>query len=309
MSSEHTWTKQLSPTWCHSSGPVAYLAQVTHLAGKLHLHCCLFALLLPCCISGTSHTPCREVPSALLPVCSTVSPAYKNFSCSPSFFSSSFLFSFLVFRLVHQSKSQVSSQVRSRLLNQLGLSSALLLPHHSHCPVAYLAQVTHLAGKFYLHCCLFAPPYPLPIRTSPAPPASSLLFSFSSFLVFGLVHQSKSQVSSQVRSRLLNQLDLSSALPLPCHTTKDLPNHNTLHQAMFTFLSCLNNQTKLCQLLEMTSSFATCLQSLCEFKLPTPLPSPSPNTLLTQRSSVVMVETQKSRMRSLRASSRHCHSR
>ena len=79
---------------------------------------------------------------------------------------------------------------------------------------------THLAGKFHLHCCLFALllPDPLPIRTSPASPASSLLFSFSSFLVFRLVHQSKSQVSSQVRSRLLNQLGLSSALLLPCHT-------------------------------------------------------------------------------------------
>ena len=89
-----------------------------------------------------------------------------------------------------------------------------------HCLVAYLAQVTHLAGKFHLHCCLFAPPLPdpLPIRTSPAPPASSLLFFFSSFLVFRLVHQSKSQVSSQVRSRLLNQLGLSSALPLPRHS-------------------------------------------------------------------------------------------
>ena len=148
----------------------------------------------PSCISGTSHTPCWEVPSALLPVCSTVSPAYKNFSCSPSFFSSSFLFS---------------------------------------------------------------------------------------FLVFCLIHQSKSQVSSQVRSRLLNQLDLSSALPLSCHTTKDLPNYNTLHQAMFMSLSCLNNQTKPCQLLEMTSSFTTCLQSSCKFKLLTLLPSPSPNTLLT----------------------------
>ena len=183
---------------------------------------------------------------------------------------------------------------------------------HSSGSVAYLAQVTHLAGKSYLHCCLLAPllPDPLPIRTSPAPPASSLLlFSFSSFLVFRLVHQSKSQVSSQVRSRLLNQLGLSSALLLPCHITKDLPNHNTLHQAMFTSLSCLNNQTKPCQLLEITSSFVICLQSSCEFKLPTPLPSPSPNTLLTQRSSMVMVETQKSRMRSLRASSCHCHSR
>ena len=40
---------------CHSSGPVVYLAQVTHLAGKFHLH-----------------APCWEVPSALLPVCSTV---------------------------------------------------------------------------------------------------------------------------------------------------------------------------------------------------------------------------------------------
>ena len=85
----------------------------------------------PSCISGTSHTPYREVPSALLSVCSTVSPAYKNFSCSPSFFSSSFLFSFLIFCLVHQSKSQVSSQVRSRLLNQLGSSSALPLPCHT----------------------------------------------------------------------------------------------------------------------------------------------------------------------------------
>ena len=26
----------------------------------------------PSCISGTSHAPCREVPSALLPVCSAV---------------------------------------------------------------------------------------------------------------------------------------------------------------------------------------------------------------------------------------------
>ena len=183
---------------------------------------------------------------------------------------------------------------------------------HSSGPVAYLAQVTHLAGKSHLHCCLLALllPDPLPIRTSPAPPASSLLlFSFSSFLVFRLVHQSKSQVLSQVRSRLLDQLGLSSALLLPCHTTKDLPNHNTLHQAMFTSLSCLNNQTKLCQLLEITSSFTTCLQRSCEFKLPTPLPSPSLNTLLTQRSSVVMVETQKSYMRSLRALSCHCHSR
>ena len=79
---------------------------------------------------------------------------------------------------------------------------------------------THLAGKFYLHCCLFAPllPDPLPIRTSPASPASSLLFSFSSFLVFRLVHQAKSQVSSQVRSRLPNQLGSSSALLLPCHS-------------------------------------------------------------------------------------------
>ena len=89
-----------------------------------------------------------------------------------------------------------------------------------HCLVAYLAQVTHLARKFHLHCCLFAPllPDPLPIRTSPAPPSSSLLFFFSSFLVFRLVHQSKSQVSSQVRSKLPNQLGLSSALPLPRHT-------------------------------------------------------------------------------------------
>ena len=76
----------------------------------------------PSCISGISHTPCREVPSA----------------CT--------------------------------------------LPGSSIC--------MHLARKFHLHCCLFALllPDPLPIRTSPAPPASSLLFSFSSFLVFRLVH-------------------------------------------------------------------------------------------------------------------------
>ena len=127
---------------CHCL--VALLAQVTHRAGKFHLHCCLFALPLPCCTSGTSHAPCREVPSALLPVCSAVSPAYKNFSCSPSFFSSSFLFSFLVFRLVHQSKSQVSSQVRSRLLNQLGSSSALPLPCHMPSPSGYLWSLSLL---------------------------------------------------------------------------------------------------------------------------------------------------------------------
>ena len=97
---------------------------------------------------------------------------------------------------------------------------------HGSGPVAYLAQVTHLAGKSHLHCCLLALllPDPLPIRTSPAPPASSLLlFSFYSFLVFRLVHQSKSQVSSQVRSRLLDQLGLSSVLPLPRHTFKATP--------------------------------------------------------------------------------------
>ena len=37
-----------------------------------------------------------------------------------------------------------------------------------YCLVAYLAQVTHLARKFHLHCCLLAPLYPLPIRTSSA---------------------------------------------------------------------------------------------------------------------------------------------
>ena len=91
---------------------------------------------------------------------------------------------------------------------------------HKSCTLPGSSICTHLAGKFHLHCCLFAPllPDPLPIRTSPAPPASSLLFSFSSFLVFRLVHQSKSQVSSQVRSRLPNQLDSSSALLLPRHT-------------------------------------------------------------------------------------------
>ena len=125
----------------------------------------------PSCISGTSHAPCREVPSALLPACSAVSPAYKNFSCSPSFFSSSFLFSFLVFRLVHQFKS--------------------LLPA----------------------CSAVSPAYKN-FSCSPSFFSSSFLFSF---LVFRLVHQSKSQVSSQVRSRLLNQLGSSSALPLPRH--------------------------------------------------------------------------------------------
>ena len=55
-----------------------------------------------------------------------------------------------------------------------------------YCLVAYLAQVTHLAGKFHLHCCLFAPLYPLPIRTSPAPPASSLLLFFFPSLSFVL---------------------------------------------------------------------------------------------------------------------------
>ena len=122
----------------------------------------------PSCISGTSHAPCREVLSALLPVCSAITSLH----------------------IWHKSRT---------------------LPGSSIC--------THLAGKFHLHCCLFAPPLPdpLPIRTSPAPPASSLLLSFSSFLVFRLVHQSKSQVSSQVRSRLPNQLGSSSALPLPRH--------------------------------------------------------------------------------------------
>ena len=67
-----------------------------------------------------------------------------------------------------------------------------------HCLVAYLAQVTHLAGKFHLHCCLFAPPYPLPIRTSPAPPASSLLlFSFPSLSFVLYINPSlKSQAKS-----------------------------------------------------------------------------------------------------------------
>ena len=67
-----------------------------------------------------------------------------------------------------------------------------------YCLVAYLAQVTHLAGKFHLHCCLFAPPYPLPIRTSPAPPASSLLlFSFPSLSFVLYINPSlKSQAKS-----------------------------------------------------------------------------------------------------------------
>ena len=124
------WTSSLCK--CHSSGPVAYLAQVTHLAGKFHLHCCLFALLLPCCISGTSHTPCWEVPSALLPVCSAVSPAYKNFSCSPSFFSS-FLFFFLP--CISSSTSiQVSSlkpsQVKVTKSVRLEFCSAIASSHY-----------------------------------------------------------------------------------------------------------------------------------------------------------------------------------
>ena len=67
-----------------------------------------------------------------------------------------------------------------------------------HCLVAYLAQVTHFAGKFYLHCCLFALLYPLPIRTSPTPPASSLfLFSFSSLSFILYINPSlKSQAKS-----------------------------------------------------------------------------------------------------------------
>ena len=67
-----------------------------------------------------------------------------------------------------------------------------------YCLVAYLAQVTHLAGKFHLHCCLFAPLYPLPIRTSPTPPASSLLlFSFPSLSFILYINPSlKSQAKS-----------------------------------------------------------------------------------------------------------------
>ena len=67
-----------------------------------------------------------------------------------------------------------------------------------YCLVAYLVQVTHLAGKFHLHCCLFALPYPLPIRTSPTSPASSLLlFSFPSLSFVLYINPSlKSQAKS-----------------------------------------------------------------------------------------------------------------
>ena len=67
-----------------------------------------------------------------------------------------------------------------------------------YCLVVYLAQVTQLAGKFYLHCYLFAPLYPLSIRTSPAPPASSLLlFSFPSLSFVLYINPSlKSQAKS-----------------------------------------------------------------------------------------------------------------
>ena len=78
--------------------------------------------------------------------------------------------------------------------------TCLLRCCHSSGPVAYLAQVTHLAGKSYLHCCLLAPPLPdpLPIRTSPAPPASSLLlFSFPSLSFILYINPSlKSQAKS-----------------------------------------------------------------------------------------------------------------
>ena len=68
-----------------------------------------------------------------------------------------------------------------------------------YCLVAYLAQVRHLAGKFYLHCYLFAPLYPLPISTSPAPPASSLLlFSFPSLSFVLYINPS---LKSQAKSR------------------------------------------------------------------------------------------------------------
>ena len=70
------------------------------------------------------------------------------------------------------------------------------LPGSSICTVACLL-VTHLAGKFHLHCCLFAPLYPLPIRTSPAPPASLLLFSFPSLSFVLYINPSlKSQAKS-----------------------------------------------------------------------------------------------------------------
>ena len=70
------------------------------------------------------------------------------------------------------------------------------LPGSSICTVACLL-VTYLAGKFHLHCCLFAPLYPLPIRTSPAPPASLLLFSFPSLSFVLYINPSlKSQAKS-----------------------------------------------------------------------------------------------------------------
>ena len=78
--------------------------------------------------------------------------------------------------------------------------TCLLRCCHGSGPVAYLAQVTHLAGKSYLHCCLLALPLPdpLPMRTSPASPASSLLlFSFPSLPFVLYINPSlKSQAKS-----------------------------------------------------------------------------------------------------------------
>ena len=86
---------------CHSSGPVAYLAQVTHLAGKSHLHCCLLAPLLP--------DP--------LPI---------------SFFSSSFLFFFpcLLSCTSIQVSSLKPSQVKVTESVRLKFCSAIALSHY-----------------------------------------------------------------------------------------------------------------------------------------------------------------------------------
>ena len=115
----HIWHK--SHTLPGSSICTVACLLVTHQAGKFYLHCCLFA----------SHAPWQEVPSALLPVCSTVSSTYKNFSCSPSFCSSSFLFSFLVLSCTSiQVSSLKPSQVKVTESVRLEFCSAITLSHY-----------------------------------------------------------------------------------------------------------------------------------------------------------------------------------
>ena len=51
--------------------PVAFVTMLeTEIVALLTMN--RLSRFWPSCISGTSHTPCREVPSALLPVCSAV---------------------------------------------------------------------------------------------------------------------------------------------------------------------------------------------------------------------------------------------